>query len=280
LWGALLFPAAFLFDRWWQSNYGLAAGIWHPPQILKAVAFFAIVLGSWLLAATWQNRPERGGAVAFAVGGGLVLTLIGVVTLTSSYPNRQHSGAFYEVACATYPIVPVALRGARKLRWPATAAAATYTAVICSMVWLLPLFPAKPQVAPIYNPLDHMMPPPFPLLLIVPALAIDALLRKMRADRPWLQAVAAGVMFFVIFAAVQWIFAEFLLSDMADNRFFAGGGKHWPFFLKIDPLARLQFWGAAKDELNVVSGLISIALGILAARLGLSIAAWIRRIQR
>jgi len=214
------------------------------------------------------------------VGGGLVLTLIGVVTLTSSYPNRQHSGAFYEVACATYPIVPVALRGARKLRSPATAAAATYTAVICSMVWLLPLFPAKPQVAPIYNPLDHMMPPPFPLLLIVPALAIDALLRKMRADRPWLQAVAAGVMFFVIFAAVQWIFAEFLLSDMADNRFFAGGGKHWPFFLKIDPLARLQFWGAAKDELNVVSGLISIALGILAACLGLSIAAWIRRIQR
>ena len=45
-----------------------------------------------------------------------------------------------------------------------------YTLIFCATVWLLPLFPAKPQVAPIYNPLDHLMPPPFPLLLIVPAL--------------------------------------------------------------------------------------------------------------
>src|ERR1051325_8824387 len=51
LWGTMLFPAAFVFDRWWQFNYGLAAGIWHPPQILKAAAFFAIVVGAWLLAA-------------------------------------------------------------------------------------------------------------------------------------------------------------------------------------------------------------------------------------
>ena len=43
-WGALAFPVTVLFDRWWQSAYGLTAGIWHPPQILKAVAFFAVVI--------------------------------------------------------------------------------------------------------------------------------------------------------------------------------------------------------------------------------------------
>src|SRR5205823_5659357 len=35
VWGALAFGAATLFDRWWQSNYGLVAGLWHPPQIAK-----------------------------------------------------------------------------------------------------------------------------------------------------------------------------------------------------------------------------------------------------
>ena len=42
----------------------------------------------------------------------------------------------------------------------------------------------------------------------------------------------------ILFMGAQWFFAEFLLTDMADNRFFAGGGQHWPFFLKIAPQAR------------------------------------------
>ena len=46
LWGTLAFLGATLFDRWWQSNYGLVAGLWHPPQIAKTVAFFAIAIGA------------------------------------------------------------------------------------------------------------------------------------------------------------------------------------------------------------------------------------------
>lgn len=283
-WGALVFPVAFLFDRWWQSAYGLAAGIWHPPQILKAVAFFAVVAGAWLACLNWQNRSARGGAAMFAVSGGLALALISIVTLTSIYPNRQHSASFYQVACGTYPIVLIALATAGKLRWPATMAAAVYTAVICATVWLLPLFPARPQAAPIYNPLDHLMPPPFPLLLIVPAVALDVLLRKFSwpANRvqPWLQAGAAGLVFFIAFAASQWLFAEFLLSDLADNRFFAGGGRHWPFFLKIDAFARVSFWNHGQDELNLASALISVGLGMLAARFGLWMGAWMKCVRR
>src|SRR5207248_539436 len=129
-----------------------------------------------------------------------------------------------------------------KLRFPATVASLIYTVIVGLMVWLLPLFPAKPQVPPIYNPLDHLMPPPFPLLLILPAVAVDALIRRFRWPphrfQGWLQASAAGLAFFIIFLGAQWVFAEFLLTHLADNWFFAGGGEHWPFFLKIDPLAR------------------------------------------
>src|SRR5207247_4196940 len=138
---------------------------------------------------------------------------------------------FYEVGCATYPLVLAAMATAGKLRFPATIASVAYTLIICSMAWLLPLFPAKPQSAPVYNAMDHMMPPPFPLLLIVPALTMDFLLRRCSwpADRfsRWLQAGVAGLVFYAVFAPIQWFFAGFLLSDFSGDWFFAGGCRHW-----------------------------------------------------
>jgi hypothetical protein len=213
------------------------------------------------------------------------LAMISIVTLTSIYPNRQHSGTFYQVSCATYPVVLAVLASAGKVRGSATIGAALYMTLFCCMVWLLPLFPAKPLAAPVYNALAHMLPPPFPLLLILPAAALDALFRvtdwaSSRRLGPWLQAAIAGLVFFIIFASTQWIFAEFLLGALSDNWFFAGGGKQWPFFLKIDPLARVQFWTTAQDELNVMSAMRSIGLAILAIRLGLWLGAWMERVRR
>ena len=101
------------------------------------------------------------------------MALISIVTLTSIYPNRQHSETFYKISCATYPVVLTVLASAGKVRGSATIGAALYMTLFCCMVWLLPLFPAKPLAAPVYNALDHMLPPPFPLLLILPAAALD-----------------------------------------------------------------------------------------------------------
>jgi hypothetical protein len=287
-WGSLAYATGVTFDRWWQSAYGLAAGIWHPPQILNATAFFAVLFGAWLLCARWQNEPgvgrHRGGALLFVFVGGLVLALITVVTLTSILPNRQHSAWFYQLSCATYPIVLVALAVAGKIRWPVTMAALAYLIVMGAMVWLLPLFPAKPQSGPIYHPLDHLMPPPFPLLLVVPALAVDVLLRTLfwpaHRGRTWLQALIVGVAFFVAFIGTQWVFAEFLLTGDADNWFFAGGGRHWPFFLKIDPLARTAFWDTPRDSMSFGNTLTTAVLAVLAARIGLWLGAWLNRLQR
>jgi hypothetical protein len=89
-----------------------------------------------------------------------------------------------------------------------------------------------------------------------------------------------GIAFFILFVATHWIFAEFLLTDLADNWFFAGGGRHWPFFLKIDPLARVNYWGADQDPMNLASALVTIGLAVLAARFGLWIGAWMSRLRR
>ena len=168
IWGACAFGVATLFDRWWQSSYGLAAGIWHPPQIVKACAFFAMLIGTALFCG------RRSASLTIACGP--LLAMMSVATITFTYPNRQHGAAFYQLACGLYPLVLAAAASAGRSRFSATLAALTHLALMGLAVWLLPLIPAKPEVAPIYNALDHLMPPPFPLLLVAPALAMDALL--------------------------------------------------------------------------------------------------------
>jgi hypothetical protein len=50
--------------------------------------------------------------------------------------------------------------------------------LLCGIDWMLGLFPATPKLAPIFNPVTHMVALPFPLLLVFPAMAIDLLLRR------------------------------------------------------------------------------------------------------
>lgn len=282
LWGALAFAVAVLFDRWWAAAYGLAAGIWHPPQILKAVAFFAILLGVWLVAAIRQERTVR--ALAFASAGAAMLAMITVVTLPLTTANRQHAAMFYLAACGTYPIVLAALASAGRVRFPATIAAAVFMLIVCALIWILPLFPARPQVGPIYNPRDTLLPPPFPVLLVLPALALDLLLRFCREQKrrggAWITAAIAGLAFFAVFLAVQWFFAPFLLSPAADNWFFAGGGQHWPFYIRILPELKTAFWNLPGDDLTAGRVIFAAVLAIAAARLGLWLGAWMTALRR
>jgi hypothetical protein len=278
LWGALAFVAALLFDRWWQASYGLAAGIWHPPQLAKGLAYFAVVIGAWLALLARQRDTRSALAAACAAGG--VLALIWVVTTPQSFANRQHSAVFYELGCAAYPVVLAAHALAGRLRAPASAAALAYLGLAASLVWLLPLFPATPQAGPVYNALTHMLPPPFPLLLVVPALALDALLARYSTSKArggaWAAALQAGVAFFVLFLATQWWFSEFLLSPASDSWLFAGGGRHWPFFLRIDPSARTAFWDFVSPGLGPTSAALSAALAVVCARAGVWVGAALR----
>ena len=90
---------------------------------------------------------------------------------------------------------------------PATCATLIYTGISLAMMWVLPLFPAEPMLAPILRPVTHMVAPEFPLLLFAPAIVIDLLLRRHsapgeapeRASADWRIAAAGGVAFVGIF---------------------------------------------------------------------------------
>jgi hypothetical protein len=164
-------------------------------------------------------------------------------------------------------LVASALAG--RLRFPATATALCYTLLFGAAVWILPLIPGEPQGGPIYHPRTHLLPPPFPLLLLAPAFVLDLLLRAFPGrGKGRGRAVEAGLAFFFVFAAVQWPFAGFLLSPSADHWFFAGGGKQWPCSQWISPSMRTAFWPVPGDEFTTMSVLTAAALAIVAAGAG------------
>src|SRR5215475_9466840 len=94
--------------------------------------------------------------------------------------------------------------------------------------WLLPLFPAQPKLGPVYHTIMHLIPLQFPLLLIVPGLVVDLLLGRLEASPSWTKAVWVGPGFVLSFLAVEWPFADFLMSPASRNAIF--GTAYFAYF--------------------------------------------------
>src|SRR5439155_12416077 len=82
-----------------------------------------------------------------------------------------------------------------------------------------------PKLGPVYVQVTHLIPPGFPLLVIVPALLVDLADARLRDRSPWLRALAAGSIYFVAFFAAEWSLASFLITPSAENWIF-GSGYH------------------------------------------------------
>ena len=175
------------------------------------------------------------------------------------------------------PLILVATARPSRLRWPATSTAAVYMSIVLVLMWTLQLFPATAMLAPIYNPVTRMVPPPFPLLLVVPALAIDVLLRRVRGH-DWSLAVALGVGFVAIMLATHWWWGDFMLSPAARNFLF--NADLWDYNIKPGPW-RYEFWGAETTVAEFAKGLgIAVPTAVAASRLGLWIGNGMSRVQR
>jgi hypothetical protein len=257
IWGTFVMITSAPFDDWWHNAYGLDVKIMSPPHMVLAVGMIAVVLGGLLMVLAAQNRatqPDevRRLAAAFAFAGGLLVVM--VATMVSEYASRantMHQPLFYQVAGLSFPVLLVALGRSGRLRFPATASAAVYMGVILAAMWILQLFPAEARLAPIYTRVTHMVPPEFPLVLIVPALAIDLLLRRAGRGRDWWLAVGLGVTFLALLLAVQWYFGQFLLSPAARNYVF--GSDQWPYMVRPGPWQH-RFWGVPTGPTGAIDG--------------------------
>src|SRR5436190_5541854 len=244
-----------------------------------------------------ENRTRSGLFCAIAVG--VMIAMWADFSTEFTWPNLQHGSYFYSVASTPFPLLLLLAARASKVRAGATIAAGTYLLIYIGMILLLPLFPAHPKLAPVYHPVDHMVPPAFPLLLIVPALAIDALgwlfsrsskspwqlstFPDPTAPRPrwwhdWLLALMFGALFLATIFAVQWPFSTFLLSDAADNRFFARSG-HWPYFAQPGDWMN-RFWDFDNDPITFKGMALAFLRALISARIGLWLGNYLLRLKR
>ena len=281
IWGAIAMLTSAPFDDWWHNAYGLDVKILSPPHALLALGILAIQLGAMFMVLALQNRHGDRAVYRwlFAYAAGLVL--LNLTTISSEYTWRsaQHDTLFYQVVAGLVPLVLVAPGVAGRLRWPATAAAAAYMGVLLALTVIFPLFPAEPRLAPVRNPLTQMMPPQFPLLLIVPALALDLLLRRWGARKKgWLLAGVMGIAFVAVLFAVQWPFSAWLNTFATRESIL---NQHlYPYMTGDSSFTRGEFWSEASG-MALARGLgIAVVLAILSARAGLGWGTFMAKVKR
>ena len=283
IWGAIAMIASAPFDNWWHNAYGLDVKVLSPPHTILALGFTGIQLGALLLVLSLQNRdPTNAGrrtyGVLLAYGAAILLQNVAIMGIEQvGFANLGHNGLYYKVAAGAFPVLLMAVARAARLPWPATTAAAFYMALSLVAIWILQLFPATPKLAPVFNPVTHMVAPPFPLLLVAPAAALDLLMRRVGPGRDWQLSVAAGLAFLAVFLGVQWFFTEFLLSSHARNFFF--GVDQWDYSSRLGPW-RYQFWRIQGDPVTPQGLAIAAGLAAASARIGLWWGNWMARVQR
>ena len=290
IWGAVAMLTAGPFDNWWHNAYGLDVKIISPPHAVLGLGMLGISVGTMLLVLARQNRFEASstkGSGLFIYTGGVFVLMGSVFILEYIFPNKQHGGRFFEVCALMYPARLVALSYAGRVSWPATRVAAIYMGSLCAVDWILTLFPAQPKLAPIFNPVTHMVPLPFPLLLIFPAIAVDLLLRKARDKDGILRqveiAIALGAAFLAVLIGVQWYFAKFMISPAANNWFFMGN-RVWGYNVSSGDW-HYQFWDldpkkSGADLLTTSAVLISWAIASVGSWVGLFFGRWMRKVRR
>jgi hypothetical protein len=283
-WGGVAMITSAPFDNYWHNAYGLDVKILSPPHILLALGMTGIRFGTLVLVLAEVNhavgeyraRLERVMFFCF-------MFLLGMtVGIMQEMTNRvyMHGGQFYLVMMIVAPIWMAAVARASKHPWAATMMTGLYTTVHLTFTWTLQLVPAQPKLGPVYQKITHLIPPEFPLLLIIPAVIFDLIRRRTGGWKPWAQSAALGAAFFGAFLAVQWPFANFLMSPASHNRVFSTA--NFPYFIPPEsPWVRNVFVPTESSAAGF-AGRMAVALvaAILTTRLGFSWGDWMSRVRR
>jgi hypothetical protein len=281
-WGGFTMLTSAPFDDWWHNAYGLDVQIISPPHTVLFMGIMSVGIGALMLILGHMNRAS-GDLQAkldrlFLYMGAMLLILSLMFVWEHSYRDFMHSASFYRALSLATPIALLGPAIASRHKWACTMVAGIYTIGWLIGLWLFPLFPAEAKLGPVFNRVTHMIPLDFPLLVLVPAMALDLVNRRLSGRNRWLHAAVAGTVFLVVFAAAQWPFANFLMSPAARNAAF---GTHYFDYATDVASYNYEFAPVEKTarEFWKVMGFALLA-AMATSRIGLAWGASMRRLQR
>jgi hypothetical protein len=282
-WGGWAALASVPFDDWWHHAYGLDILLASPPHMLMALGFLSIAIGAILVFLAFMNRASGATRTAlqwlFLYVTGLTFALSIILKVDVAIRANMHRSEFYLVVAVATPALLVAFAIASRHRWACAVMALVYTGFGLLLLWVLPLLPAQPHLGPVYRPVTHFIPWEFPLLVIVPAIALDLLLPRTETWRPLARALLLGAAFLGAFILVQWPFAEFLNTPAARNWFF--GAHYFSFDTKPDsPWVRFEFYPGQTPPAFALGMLWALAMSWVMVWLGLHVGRGMQKVKR
>lgn len=286
-WGGIAMLTSAPFDNWWHNAYGLDVKIVSPPHTLLMLGVFAVSVGTLFMIVGAMNRAALAGETILAhrlqrlllYVGGLMIVFQMFFRMEYTWDVYLHSAGAYEAMAIGMPTLFAILWLASRNRWACTWTTLIYTAFVEGAVLILPLFPAEPKLGPVFQQVTHFIPPKFPLLLIVPAVLIDLLWSRTEKWKPWLTALATGPVFVLSLAAVEWPFANFLMSQGAANRFF-GTMYHDYSMPSTSYDVRRMFVHPEYGAVLATGLLLAMLYASLSTWAGITVGRWLRTIQR
>ena len=282
VWGAATMLISAPFDNWWHAAYGLDVKILSPPHAVLTLGILAVATGGVLMIVSALNRatgPARHQLeIILLVIGGVVVTMGMTSIIELTFRSNLHRPDAYRAIAIVAPLGLFAFSRASGRRWAATTIALTYTAFMIAMLWLFPRFPAEAKLGPVYQPITHFIPLEFPMLIVVPAFVSDLVLARSEAWPRSARAFVIGPLFVAVLVAVQWPFAEFLMSEQARNWVF--GTHYMPYFMHPGwHSTRHLFLPSAPGEFMYGLGVAAIT-AIVTTYVGLLLGDAMRKVRR
>jgi hypothetical protein len=289
IWGAIAMLTSAPFDDWWHNTYGLDVEILSPPHSILALGMIFLQFGACVGVSKYLNQANAKTSprqvfilrLLFVVAAASLLTMICTILSEFMDTRSQRGGLFYIIATSSVLLFLPALGRALNMRWGMTLISIGYFVILAGTNWILQIFHAEPLLGPIQNHVTHFQPLQFPILLFIPAMAMDTVLYRVKAN-DWIKSFLLSIVFISLLALVQYPLSGFLLeSPAARNWFFGshswyyGATPDWEYRYKFAPW-ELQSFGSLLMQMG-----IALAIGtLISGRIGLRWGKWLGMVKR
>ena len=283
-WGGIAMLTSAPFDNWWHNAYGLDVKIVSPPHTLLMLGVFAVSVGTLMMLLGAMNRATDANVARhlqwlLLYVGGLMVVFQMFFRMEYTWDVYLHTAEPYQAMAIGIPTLFAILWQASRNRWACAWSTLIYMAFVEGAILILPLFPAEPKLGPVFQQVTQFIPPKFPILVIVPAILLDLIWSNTQSWKPWLVALVTGPVFVLSLVAVEWPFADFLMTKSSANRFFGTG--YFQYSTPSTSFDYLRHFVNPEYGATLWSGLaLAMLFAFLSTWVGILLGRWMRDLQR